>query len=106
MFLLSKQGSSVVNHLLQNKDYQIRILTRKPDSENAIEFAKKGIEVIKGDLRDKESLRKFLSNANSCFLVTNFWEHPENPNYELDCGKNFADVAKECKVQHLIFRLV
>ena len=36
-----------------------------------------GVEVIKADLDDAESIKQVLSGAYGVFLVTNYWEHTD-----------------------------
>jgi uncharacterized protein YbjT (DUF2867 family) len=50
------QGQSVIESALKDKSYSIRAITRNPSSEKAKLLASKGIEVVKADLNDEQSL--------------------------------------------------
>ena len=49
------QGGSVVQALLP-KGHSIRTLTRNPDSPAAKQLVEQGVEVLKGDFSDPDSL--------------------------------------------------
>ncbi|KAK9319732.1 hypothetical protein V1517DRAFT_348826 [Lipomyces orientalis] len=90
--------------------WKIRGVTRNPDSDNAKEWAAKGVQIVKGDLDDVESLKRAFVGADIIFSVTDFWtifKDPESQNkkkpgqelveycyeVELQQGKNIADAA-------------
>ena len=50
-----------------------------------------GIELVAGDLGDKDSLVKAFSGCHGAFLVTNFWEG--------------LDAEKEASLRHPAFSL-
>ncbi|KAL1916178.1 uncharacterized protein VTP21DRAFT_6182 [Calcarisporiella thermophila] len=99
------QGGSVINSLLQQSDkYHLRAITRNPDSKNAKELEKKGVELIQGDLNKEDDLTRAFSNAYGVFAVTNYYDHSlKNHVQEEEQGKLIADVAKKMGVQHFIF---
>jgi len=35
--------------------------------------------------------------------VTDFWDNPDKPELEVQCGKNLCDCIKESKVEHFVF---
>lgn len=100
------QGGSVIKSVLQHpvlsKEFKIRGITRDPSKPSGQELAKKGVEPVKGDMDDKESLRLAIKDSHTVFLVTNFWEKCSKE-IEVQQGKNVADICKELNVQHLIF---
>jgi len=49
----------------------------------AKEFAAQGVEIVRADLDDVESLKKAFDGANIIFTVTNYWE----PFFRPDCGR-------------------
>ncbi|KAK0457224.1 putative hscarg dehydrogenase [Desarmillaria tabescens] len=93
------QGSSVVASFLKNKDYTVRAVTRKPDSEKAKVLAANGAEVVTADLNDYESLVKAFQGASVAFGVTDFWTLLPIVGLdgafegEIQQGKNLANAA-------------
>ncbi|KAH6625930.1 hypothetical protein C7974DRAFT_425496 [Boeremia exigua] len=67
------QGSSVAATFLSLGDWKVRGVTRNPESESAKSQTAKGVELVKGDLDDKESLRAAFVGATAIFLATDFW---------------------------------
>jgi uncharacterized protein YbjT (DUF2867 family) len=96
------QGGSVVRAMKDDKRFLLKAVTRNPDSDKAKALAEQGVDVIKADLDDAESIKQALSGAYGAFLVTNYWEHKDSDR-EIQQGKNATDAAKECGVQHLVF---
>src|SRR5215469_9167032 len=70
------QGRSVVNALLKDKDneYSIRAITRNPDSERAKALASQGVEVVKADLNDFDSLIAAFHGSSYIYGITDFFE--------------------------------
>jgi hypothetical protein len=54
-------------------DWKVRGITRSPDSAAAKAQAAKGVELVKGDLDDTESLQSAFTGATAIFLATDFW---------------------------------
>lgn len=67
------QGGSVARRFLQDPNYRVRGITRNPESEAAKQLANQGVEVVKADLDDVDSLIKAFQGANVIFSVTNYW---------------------------------
>lgn len=88
------QGKGVVNALVDQGTYNVRAVTRNPEK-----YSGKAHEVVKGDLKDMESLKDAFKNAYGVFVVTNFWEGAD----EIAQGKNAIEVAKEAGIQHFIW---
>jgi uncharacterized protein YbjT (DUF2867 family) len=69
------QGGSVVEAILSNPvasaQFQLRGVTRDPSKPTSLALAKKGVELVKADLADKESLKAALKGAYAVFAVTN-----------------------------------
>lgn len=63
-----QQGGAVA-HALQGSRFHLRGLTRKPDGEQATALARRGVEIIKGDLDDEATLRRTLAGAWGVFGV-------------------------------------
>ncbi|KAJ7142844.1 NAD(P)-binding protein [Mycena epipterygia] len=67
----------------------------------------KGVEVVKGNLWDKESLKDAIRGSEAVFGTTNFWDpevFPADPQGkgEITQGKNLVDVAKEVGAKFFI----
>ncbi len=65
-----QQGGAVAQ-ALQGSGFQLRGLTRTPDSQRAAALARQGIEIVKGDLDDEATLRRALAGAWGVFGVQN-----------------------------------
>lgn len=50
------QGASLIDQALKDGQYKIRGLTRNPNSEKAQALAKRGVEVVRADINDEQSL--------------------------------------------------
>ena len=94
------QGGSVARALLARKQFNVRAITRKPDSPAAQSLRELGAEVVQGDLDDPASLRAALQGVYGVFGVTNFWEHFDK---EAEQGRNLVEAVAGAKVAHFIF---
>ncbi|ETS85020.1 hypothetical protein PFICI_03045 [Pestalotiopsis fici W106-1] len=101
------QGGSVIRAVLADsvlsKEFSIRGITRDVSKPAAKALASKGVDVRAADMSSKDSLAKALEGSHSVFLVTTPDFMSGGPSQELNHGKNVADVAETCGVQHLIF---
>lgn len=98
-----KQGGAVLRHLL-GSGFELRALTRKPEGEAAQALAAQGIEVIRGDLDDVDSLVAALQGVWGVFAVQNTWE--AGVEREEEQGKRVARLAREAGVQHFVYTSV
>ncbi|KUJ17377.1 NAD(P)-binding protein [Mollisia scopiformis] len=100
------QGGSVLTTVLKDsvlsEQFKLRGITRDPSKASAATWTAKGVQMVKGDLEDKESLRAAIKDAYAVFAVTN-WQEVLDKEREIQQGKNIADVCKELNVQHLIW---
>ena len=98
------QGGGLARAILadRNGGFAARALTRKTNSEKAVELRKAGAEVVEADLDSVESLTKAFTGAHGVFALTNFWEH-FSADKELEQAKNMAEAAKQAGVKHLIW---
>jgi len=94
------QGGSVVQALLP-KGYNIRTITRNPDSPKAKKLAEQGVEVLKGDFSDSDSLLKAATGMDTVYAMTTPFE--TSTEEETKQGIAIADVAKKAGVGHFIF---
>jgi uncharacterized protein YbjT (DUF2867 family) len=98
-----QQGGSLARLLLQKK-HKVYALTRNTQSSAAQDLRNKGANVVKGDLDDSDSLERVAKDVESIFLMgTPFEDGTEG---ETRRGKLMADIAKENKVEHLVYSSV
>ncbi|XP_072050144.1 nmrA-like family domain-containing protein 1 [Amphiura filiformis] len=96
------QGGGVAQGLLKNKNFEVRAVTRNPQSDKAKALEKQGAKLVEGNLNDPESLANILPGSHGVFLVTSFYELRDS-NKELQQGKNVVDACKAAGVKHMIF---
>lgn len=96
------QGGSVVKSLLKDGNWNVRVLSRNPDSDKAKELKSKGVEVYKGDMSNVDDLRAAAQGVDAIFAVTSFWD-PASMFKEAEIGTKIVDVAAEVKVKKFIF---
>lgn len=89
---------------LAGAGFDLRALTRKPDSPAAKALAGRGITVVSGDLDDPDSLKRALSGVWGAFSVQNTWE--AGVEKEEAQGKRLATVAREAGVEHFVYSSV
>lgn len=69
------QGGSVIASIQGNSklssEYKIRGVTRDPSKPSGQALAGKGVELVKADLSDKESVKKAIEGSYAVFAVTN-----------------------------------
>lgn len=69
------QGGSVIASVLGNpklsSEYKLRAITRDPSKPSAKALADKGVETVKADLNDKESVKRAIEGSSAVFGVTN-----------------------------------
>jgi uncharacterized protein YbjT (DUF2867 family) len=100
-----QQGGSLARILLQKK-HKVYALTRGREAQSsaAQDLVNKGAIVVKGDLNHPDSLRHAVKDIESIFLMgTPFEDGTEG---EIRRGKLMADIAKENKVEHLVYSSV
>ena len=98
------QGGGLAKAILQDGegDFNVRAITRNPESDKAKALAAAGAEVVRADLDDVESLKRAFQGAYGAFCVTNFWEHG-SADKEIAQATNLAEAAKAAGVQHVIW---
>ncbi|OAP61500.1 hypothetical protein AYL99_03703 [Fonsecaea erecta] len=104
------QGLSLINAALEDGSYKIRGLTRNPNSEKAAALARRGVEVVKADINDQESLIKAFEGSHAIFAMTDFFEPfvahgPEKAiEIEVTQGINMARAAsRTATLEHYIW---
>jgi uncharacterized protein YbjT (DUF2867 family) len=100
-----QQGGSLARLLLQKK-HKVYALTRSRDAQSsaAQDLVNKGANIVKGDLDDPDSLQHAVKDIESIFLMGTPYE--DGTEGETRRGKLVADIAKENKVEHLVYSSV
>ncbi|KAF9915359.1 hypothetical protein BX616_006331 [Lobosporangium transversale] len=102
-----QQGGSVINYVLNHPElseqYKLRAVTRNPSKPEAKALQERGVEVVKGDLYDKESLKNALKGAHSVFGLTTTCFDDSLYAKEIIQGKNLADAAVDAGLHSIIF---
>ncbi|CAE6406962.1 hypothetical protein ACGC1H_002277 [Rhizoctonia solani] len=94
------QGGSTVRHLLRDGRFAVRGLTRKPESANARGLVAQGVEVVRADYDDVDSMIVAFKGCHGVFGVTDYFDAFER---ETQQGINIVDAAKVAGVKHMIF---
>lgn len=100
------QGSGVINTVLSvpslQAKYSLRAVTRDPNGTKAQALQKRGVEIVKGDLDDVESLKAAVKGSYGVFGMTDFWSiHSQE--LEMKQGINLFEAVKAESVQHYVW---
>ena len=98
-----RQGGAVIRHMLP-KGWKLRALTRNPDGHEAQALASQGIDVIRGDLEDPDSIARAAIGAYGIYSVQDFWA--VGAKREVQQGKNVANAAKKAEIKHFVYSSV
>jgi uncharacterized protein YbjT (DUF2867 family) len=98
-----QQGGATLHNLL-GTGFNLRALTRKPDSEKARALASAGVEVVQGDLNDVDSLARALADVWGVYAVQNTWE--AGVTLEEEQGKRLAELSRAGGVEHFVYASV
>jgi uncharacterized protein YbjT (DUF2867 family) len=96
------QGGAVVKALLRS-DFAIRAVTRNPDQTKSKALAAQGVELVKADYADVESLKQALDGVYGVYSVHNM---AGGLKAEEEQGKMLATLAKEAGVRHFVYSSV
>jgi uncharacterized protein YbjT (DUF2867 family) len=97
-----KQGGAVARHLTDG-GWHVRILTRDPNKPAAKRCHEMGMEIIKADLDDKNSV---LKAADGVYGIYSVQSREQGFEVEVRQGKMLADIGKECRVKHFVYSSV
>lgn len=97
-----KQGGAVARNLVKN-GFDVKVLTRNPESPNAKALQDLGVRLVKGNLDDVESFRQHLRDVYGIFSVQTFEKGVKK---EIEQGKKLADLAEQFGVRHFIYSSV
>ena len=68
------QGASLVDTFLPlAPKWQVRAVTRNPESAAAKSLSSRGVEVVMADTGDVSTLHKAFAGATAIFAVTDYW---------------------------------
>ncbi len=101
--ITGQQGGAVATELL-SRGYKLRGLTRKPQSPVAVQFSRRGVQIVQGDLDDPASLEHAVDGVWGVFAVQNTWE--AGVEREEEQGKRIAELARRKGVQHYVYTSV
>lgn len=93
-------GGSVTKELTQ-RGWDVRAVTRNPQSEKARELAALGAEVVQADMEDRASLESAFAGMDRVFSVQNWMICGVEG--EIRQAKMVADVARDAQVSHLVY---
>ncbi|KAJ7445322.1 NAD(P)-binding protein [Mycena latifolia] len=102
------QGSSVLEAVLADGKYTPRAVSRDLDSAVSTALIARGIEVVRANLVDIESIKDAIRGSDAVFGTTSSWD-PEAMSAgprgvgEIAQGKNLVDAAKEVGVKFFIW---
>ena len=100
------QGGSVLDAVLARpalqEKYSLRAITRDPTSGKSKALSDKGVEMVKADLDDLESLKTAVKGSYGVFGVTDFWSIMDKER-EIKQGKNLFEACKSQGVTHFVF---
>lgn len=97
------QGGSVVDALLHNNQFDVRILTRNPRSAKSTALRNAGAEVVQGDLNDLKSLQEALAGCYGVFSAIPFPGRTAQENLQ---GKNLMDAVQKSGIQHFVLSVL
>ncbi|MET9076092.1 NmrA/HSCARG family protein [Streptomyces sp. NPDC004232] len=97
------QGSAVVSAMLA-RGAAVRGMVRNLQSASARRLAARGVEVVGGDLADRDSLASAMRGVAGVFAMTTPFE--SGPDAEIAQGRAILAAAHEARVPHLVFSSV
>ena len=104
-----QQGGALANLLLQKK-HEVYALIRntEPESPKAQNLRTLGAKLVKGDLDNPDSLEQATSGVDSVFLMgpLSFPFVKGETEVETRRGKMMVDIAKENRIEHLVYSSV
>jgi uncharacterized protein YbjT (DUF2867 family) len=97
------QGGAVARELAARR-YQVRGLTRNQNSDASMALSALGVEMVRGDFDDPESLDAALQGAYGAFSVQQY--RGVGVEGEIRQSKAFADAAKRAGIEHFVYTSV
>jgi uncharacterized protein YbjT (DUF2867 family) len=97
------QGGAVLRRL-RERGFPVRALTRDPDQPCARSLMAPGVEVVRGDMDDQQSLIRAMDGVYGVFSVQN--AHEAGIEGEIRQGINVADAARRANTTHFVYSSV
>ncbi|KAK6980986.1 NmrA domain-containing protein, partial [Favolaschia claudopus] len=102
------QGSSVLEAVLADGSWTPRAVSRSLDSPQSKALIARGVEVVVGNLWEKESVKKAMRGSDAVFGNTNFWDpevlsNDHQGKGEIVQGRNLVDAAKEEGIKFFLY---
>lgn len=101
-----QQGGSVAN-ALRSRGWQVRALVRDPNREKSKALAAQGIELVRGNLADMQSIQAAMAGVYGVFSVQpssgQGAAYSVTDEDEIRYGKEIADIATTNGVHHLVY---
>ncbi len=92
-------GGAVARSLINN-GFKVKTLTRNPSSPKIQRLKDLGVEIIKGDLNNKETFQPALKEVDGVFCVLTY---DNGVGKEINQGTLLADLAKENNIKHYLY---
>ncbi|VVE47185.1 NmrA family protein [Pandoraea communis] len=104
-----QQGGAVASALSAD-GWCVRALVRNKDGDKAQSLVSMGVEIVQGDMADRNSIRHAMEGAYGVFSVQpssgQGAAYGVSDDQEVAYGKAIADEAMRAKVQHLVYNSV
>jgi len=103
-----KQGGAVAHSLL-DRGILVRALVRDPGKAEAQALARRGAEIVAGDMNDAGSLRRALVGADGVFTYGVYSAQAAHETKggtvvsEVRQGQQLAELAAEAKIKHFVY---
>lgn len=98
-----KQGGAALQSI-RERGFAVRAMTRDPEKPAARALAAEGVEVVRGDFDDPESLRRAMDGVYGVFAMSTMFE--KGVGAEIAQGKALAGAAQTARVTHYVFTSV
>ena len=99
-----QQGGAVIDALLKQR-VPIRAVTRNPNGDKARALVARGVEVVRADLGDVDSVRAAFDGAAAAFAMTAH-DGPDGPTREVANGRVIAAAAADTALPFLVYSSV
>jgi uncharacterized protein YbjT (DUF2867 family) len=99
-----QQGAAVVDALLA-LGIPVRALVRNPRGDRALALATRGVQVVRADLNDVNSVRRGFDGADAAFAMTTF-AGPGGTEGEVGQGRVITEAAESSGLPALVYSSV
>lgn len=94
--ITGNQGGSVADAFLTDKNWRIRAITRDPSKPSAQEWASRGVEVVRADMDDIDSLTAAFTGAQAIFAMTDYWFPLSDPAVRAKAAERGISANEQC----------